>query len=629
MWTTGPGGPLCPDHHIFPVDTPSLESPDAERCRHRLATAVLEAGHSRLVAARSAVTSPDLTPSDGIANPTEFLLLACPWEVGGQAVGVVEVFLRPDVGPEAERGYLHFLQAMCELLADFHRNRQLREYRQRAAEWRGLDQYAEQVHRSLDLRATAYAIANESRRLLGCDRVSVLVCRAGSCRLMAVSGVDVVDRRAGLVGPLERLSAAVAAFGEPCWHSLPAADRPPEIESRLAAYLDESHARAIALVPLKASEHVADLTGPDSTLQAASAGPRLATLGVLVVEQFRGEFDARLPAAVSSLVGHGSAALANALELERLPLARLLRAIGEARRFIEARRLPKTIAALLAVIAVVGLLTWVPADFRVEARGELQPLDTRDVFAPADAVVAEVRAAHGEQVRAGDVLLVLRKPELDLEFQRIGGELQTARKKLAVVEAERLQNPREVEEQRRRSAQLTAQHEELRQLIASLEGQYAILRKKRAELEVRSPMDGQVLTWNLEQLLAARPVNRGQALMTVADLQGPWQLELHIPDHRVAHVLAAERQSDAGLDVAFVLATEPSTAHHGVLGRVGMRAEVAEADGAYVPAWVAMDRSDIPERMPGATVTAKIDCGRRAVGYVWLHDLLDAVRSWF
>lgn len=627
VWAAGPNVPLHCEHRIVPAETAPLNTRDAESHRRHLAAVVLETGKAKAMAAHSspggrdaaqgAATEDRLAQREDVANPTEFLVLACPWAVDDELAGVVEVFQRPGAGPEAERGYLRFLQAMCELLADFHRNSQLRQLRQRAAEWRDLDQFAEQVHRGLDLQATAYAIANEGRRVLGCDRVSVLVCRSGRCRLLAVSGVDVVERRAGLVRALEHLSSAVASFGEPLWYPRPPADRPPQIESRLAAYLDESHPRAIAVVPLK----------PAEASDGSSAGRAPETLGALVVEQFRGEFDERTATGVSSLVGHSATALANSLELDRLPMAGWLRALGKARWFVEARQLPKTVLAILATGAFVALLTFMPADFRVEARGELQPADARDVFAPADGVVAEVRTAHGQQVRADQVLLMLRKPELDLEFKRVGGELQTARKKLASVEAERLQSPRDAEEQRRRYGQLTAQHEELRELIASLEGQYAILNKKRSELEVRSPVAGQVLTWNLEQLLAARPVNRGQSLMTVANLQGPWQLELRIPDHRVAHVLTAQ-QAGAELDVSFVLATEPGAQRRGTLTRLGMRTEVAEPDGAFVPALVKIDRNEIPELMPGATVTAKIDCGRRAVGYVWLHDLLDAVRSW-
>jgi len=78
-----------------------------------------------------------------------------------------------------------------------------------------------------------------------------------------------------------------------------------------------------------------------------------------------------------------------------------------------------------------------------------------------------------------------------------------------------------------------------------------------------------------------------------------------------------------------VLATEPGAALWGELERVGMRTEVTESEGAFVLARVNIDRDQIPERMPGATVTAKIHCGRRALGYVWLHELIDAVRSWF
>ena len=43
-------------------------------------------------------------------------------------------------------------------------------------------------------------------------------------------------------------------------------------------------------------------------------------------------------------------------------------------------------------------------------------------------------------VEVGEPLIVLRKPELDLEFSRVAGEMQTAEKKLAAIQAERLTN---------------------------------------------------------------------------------------------------------------------------------------------------------------------------------------------
>src|SRR5208337_865382 len=122
-----------------------------------------------------------------------------------------------------------------------------------------------------------------------------------------------------------------------------------------------------------------------------------------------------------------------------------------------------------------------------------------------------------------------------LEFKQVWGELQTTRRRLSSAEAEILQVRNETDEQRRRHSQLVAQQEELQELIRNLEEQHVILKKKQAELQVRSPMDGEVLTWDVQQLLQDRPVDRGQALLTVGDLSGPWRLDLRIPDREVAH----------------------------------------------------------------------------------------------
>ena len=191
-----------------------------------------------------------------------------------------------------------------------------------------------------------------------------------------------------------------------------------------------------------------------------------------------------------------------------------------------------------------------------------------------------------------------------------------------------MRNPREGDVPRGQHGELTAQGEELRQLIHGLQEQLQILQRQLADLEVRSPIDGAVVTWNLRELLEARPVSRGQILMTLADLAGPWQLELRVPDRRVAHVLAAQREMGADLDVFFTLATDPGLKLRGKLEHMGMRTEMGESHEAFVLAKVAIDRRDIPDLIPGTTVVTKIHCGRRPVGYVWLHELIDTVRTW-
>jgi hypothetical protein len=40
-----------------------------------------------------------------------------------------------------------------------------------------------------------------------------------------------------------------------------------------------------------------------------------------------------------------------------------------------------------------------------------------------------------------------------------------------------------------------------------------------------------------------------------------------------------------------------------------------------------MLREVVSDPKIGAEVTAKVYCGKRSVGYVWLHDLIDFIRA--
>lgn len=606
IWMRIASGSMRVDAQIVPQALDS--TPTDWMARHaQLAAGVLARGSGQVLPPGSNATS-------GGKNTTAFLLLLSPWTIGAEAAGVLEIFQPPGASPSAQRGYLEFLQAVGELMADFHRQRQLRNYRRWSTDLKRLQEFSEQVHRSLDLKETAFTIANEVRHLTACDRVSVLVRQATGCRLLAVSGVSTIHRRANAARQLERLADRVCTSEQPLWYPDGCGERLPEVEQALQAHLDESHAKVIAVLPLRPHSDDAQTTESES-------------VGVLVVERFQGALDEPLRWQLTAVRGHCGLALQRARELARIPLLGLFRALARRHWFTRGRR-QGVLLALAALLTVGVALAVIPADFRVEARGELQPVNVRDVFAPADGVVGELRVRHRQQVAADEVLAVLRRAELDLQFNQVLGELQTARKRFTAVETERMQNLRETAEQRQRYGRLTAEQEELRQQIAGIEAQHAILQQQQAELQVRSPMAGEVLTWNPQPLLEARPLARGQILLTIGDLAGPWQLELRIPDRRVSHILAARGQSSDELPVAFLLASDPARKHHGALDRVGLRTEISERDGAFVLATVALDRDQIPHPMPGANVIAKIDCGRRALGYVWFHDLLDAVRRW-
>jgi hypothetical protein len=608
VWIRPPAGAWRLDSRVDLTDSRLAETL-AEQSEHRdLLDAVLHSGQARIVLPRAGAAG------GGTANPTDFLLLLSPLAPGeaDQEEGVLEIAQRPGASPASQQGYLQLLQALCELAADFHRQRRLRLLQALAARTQAVEQFALAAHASLDLTATACAIANEGRRLIGCDRVSVAVRRGNTVRLLAVSGLETLDRRSSLVRRLEVLTSAVVAAGEPFWFTGKAEPLAPQISVPLQAWQDESHARAVAILPLRTEP-------PDSGAPAGAA---------LIAESFAGdEPDEPYRHRVAVVCGHAERALQNALTHESLPFFRVLQGLSRARWFVAARQLPKTAAALAAVAAAVLALAIVPADFEIEARGVLQPKNRRDVFARSDGIVQEIRTEHARECRDGEILVVMTRSQLDFETSRVLGETQTARKRLASVQAARLDVNPQTAADRDKYNQLTAEEEEVQELLNSLEQQQEVLKAQREDLLVRSPLTGQVVTWNVRQSLEARPVQRGQVLLQVADLNGPWVLEAEVSDDRVGHVLAARQAVQRDLPVSFMVATEPGSVYRGNIEKVALATDVRPPESASVLVTVAIDRDQIPQLRPNATVVSRIYCGRRPIGYVWFHSFWEMIQK--
>ena len=109
-------------------------------------------------------------------------------------------------------------------------------------------------------------------------------------------------------------------------------------------------------------------------------------------------------------------------------------------------------------------------------------------------------------------------------------------------------------------------------------------------------------------------------------MPSPWRIDLRVPDEHIGYVLAAQRTADAGIRVSFGLATDPGTTYEGRVTRVALASEITSEWQSTVRVTVRLDREQIPQPRPGATVVAKIHCGQKSVGYVWLHDLIEAIR---
>jgi multidrug efflux pump subunit AcrA (membrane-fusion protein) len=609
VWLRSADGRLALACQIEPDHAP--QSGGSEICRQ----------HERLLAhvaeTKLALSLPPRSTSSGnseVDNPTPLLLLLSPVVSDEQTRAIIEIFQRPSDTPTAPEGYLRFLTAVCELAADYDRQRQLAELRQRAGSRIQFEDFTRAIHGTLDTRRVAYTIANDGRSLIGCDRVSVAMMRGRRARLASVSGVETVNARASTTRKLERLIKAVVTIDAPLSYPDEAGTLPPQIEEAVQTYVDESHARQLFVIPLHAPVE------PDGKQQEP------VVIGALVCEYFTPSLEnAATEPLIDAVAAQSELALANALQYESVPLARLWRSVSHARWLVHGRTLPKTLLVASAIAAAVAALVLVKIDFTVAARGELLPEQRRDVFAPVDGMIAEIRVAHGDTVAKGQTLLVLRQPQLELERARVTGEMQTARKGLAARQASRFGGAAASAEARDQYHQRSAEEEEVKEALKGLAEQVAALDRQQTQLTVQSPIAGQVLTWDVAQLLESRPVQRGHLLMSVGDAEGPWELEMRVDDDRIGHVLDAQREASEPLDVSYLLAMSPDHSYAATVREIAMTTDVIDNSGPQVLVTASLDRDSLPRLRPGASVVAKIHCGQRSVGYVWLHDLWDAV----
>lgn len=531
VWTTNEEGRLALQHQINLQQTKLRDNEEGQAQHGRLLYKTLSTPEGMLVPPHSGAGEVGDEPA---GNPTDFLLVLGPLRTDLETVGVLEIFQRSEAGSNTQKGYLRFVLQMCELAGDFLKSHQLRRFSDRQVLWTQLEDFTHMVHTSLEPRETAYTIANEGRQLIGCDRVSVAIRKGNRCHIEAVSGQDLFDKHSNTIRLLGKLASVVVSTGEPVWYAGDTRDMAPQVEDAIEEYVDESHSKNVAVLPLTRPEPPEE----DDPKKREDPEP---PIGALIVEQIE---DSRVPQSmvqrVEVVCRHSSTALANAMEHQNLFLMPLWRTIGKAKWMLRARTLPKTLTiAGLVLVVLLALVIW-PADFEMTSKGRLEPVDRSDVFnRVAGSNVQEVFVEHGQWVKGDQLLVRLSNDDLEEAREKLLGELATVKKEIAVKDTARTDRGLPPKQREQAAADLMV----LRAKEASLDNQWLYFQKKLADLDVQSPIGGQVVTWKIDELLdGGRPVERGQLLMHIADRNGPWQLELQMPEDNMGHIARAQQE---------------------------------------------------------------------------------------
>ncbi|HEX5471393.1 MAG TPA: HlyD family efflux transporter periplasmic adaptor subunit, partial [Lacipirellulaceae bacterium] len=452
------------------------------------------------------------------------------------------------------------------------------------------------------------------------------------CRLLAASGASGFERRGGAARRLQRIADLVRRTDDAAYYADGQCDALPPVAETIEQHVAESHARHLAAIPVR---QPADAASENDSFKKSRSHPRRPAF-VLIAEQFdrrKGELRRDWLVEVADVC---STALYNAREADRLPIRWLIRPLGKLTEMI-AEHVPLALFVMMAAVAAVVALVKVPADFNIEAPGTLQPVVRRDVFAPRSGIVDEVLVRHDAKVEKGQPLVRMRDPALELEFKRVDGEMETAQRQLDAVRATRtnraVRDPTPID-----SYRLSAEERELEQKLENSHRELKLLQHDRDQLVVTSPIAGRVLSWDIGHELLARPVERGEVLLSVADLSADWELELEVPDDRIGYVLSAQHTSKPDLPVRFQLSSEERAEHTGKIVDVCQTAVVGQEKGTRSkPTIITKVAFDTPaliksaggELQPGISVRAQIFCGRQPLGYVWFHDLWDAAIEWW
>lgn len=481
-----------------------------------------------------------------------------------------------------------------------------------------LDQFSHVLHQSLDPLATARKMTNEIRRMLDCDRVTVMKVHGTRCKTIAISGQPSVNRRSNTVSLLEKATRRIIAIKQTFW--FPSDDQqPPQIANRLNEYLAVSKTRSMIVSPIFDSAEK-DLTHPDQRDPRRRVEKKL--IGGIVIEHCQEQWSRdAVSGAVDMVCRHAADAYRNAWQHRNLFGYALWHWLGKSSVLTTARNLPKTLMAVAGLTALTLAMIFVPADFRMTCDGTLLPAARRNVFANISGVVKEVLVDHGQTVVKGQPLVRLENIDLAQQIETAVGRVEEL---TAVIRNARTSMSDKRNQEEPRNENISA----LKAQLNSVKRELRLLREKEKRLTVVSPINGSVVTYDIRDILNDRPVERVETLMEIADLSGKWQLELNLPDRKIGHVMQAfEANQGRPLDVEFILAAEPGKTLRGKLIEIGQSTEILPEKGQHLKLKVALaDRTlDIKQLRSG--VNAYIDCGECALGYSWFHPVWEFLQT--
>ena len=363
---------------------------------------------------------------------------------------------------------------------------------------------ATEVNGQLDPAALGIAVVNWGREIVGCDRCALFgLSPAGKLEALAVSSVEVVDRKSALVQSQLRLAEESLTAGQP---SLYRKSTPKtEAQGELADYFFHSQANEALAIPLTSRDGRSN--------------------GVLFLESHKDKtFDQAMRQLGVAVANHAGRALAAVQTVESIPCLPVLRRVQHLITAWQADRRKWLLLRILVPVAAVLVLAFWPWRFAVDGECSVIPHQRAVAVTEVGGRVAQVLVDEGQAIKQGQPLA--RIDDTDIQQSLRVAEQEKAKYE---AEADRLQVL--ADDGNRRGALLQAEQ---------IQRQIEQLQRKLAKTTITSPIDGIVITKDLPARIGELlPV--GGRFCEVADVRH-WELLVHLSEGDVGVVDRRLRQ---------------------------------------------------------------------------------------
>jgi multidrug efflux pump subunit AcrA (membrane-fusion protein) len=264
------------------------------------------------------------------------------------------------------------------------------------------------------------------------------------------------------------------------------------------------------------------------------------------------------------------------------------------------KKLSLTSALTLAALSAVAAM-WIPVDYKIACECQIQPATRRYVAAPFAGVFEKSLVEPGDLVTSGQVLARMDGKEIRWELASLAAERERVAKshdvnlaagKVAAAQIDRLE-------------------------VDRLEQKRQLLEHRSAHLEIKSPIEGIVLSGDLKRSEGV-PLTVGQRLFEIAPLERV-VVEVIVPDEEVS-LVAAEQEAAIRLD-AF-----GDRAWQGRLQRLHPRSEVRDGQNVFIAEVLLANEGSFLR--PGMEGRAKIVTGPQRLGWILFHEPYYRLVGW-